>query len=190
MEYEKKECIHISEILEQIKSALRQKNPVQLKALSNKTIHDACAYQDSGSITVAIIAYTLSKLVEREDYKKIRNWPLFVKKLEGILDLAIKSLKEENQELYQEYIQKARKVLESQSISLKPYIQDVLKKAAINKGSKLYDHGLSLEQTGKLLGVSQWELADYVGQRAHTDVKQNQTLNVKQRAKLALEILS
>ena len=72
---------------------------------------------------------------------------------------------------------------------LKQYIQDVFKKAAINKGSKIYEHGLSLEHTAKLLGTSQWELSEYIGQK-HFDVQQVQTIDIKERAKMALEFFS
>ena len=82
----------------------------------------------------------------------------------------------------------ARALLQSQ-ISLKQYIQDVFKKAAINKGSKIYEHGLSLEHTAKLLGTSQWELSEYIGQK-HFDVQQVQTIDIKERAKMALEFFS
>ncbi|MBU0760677.1 MAG: hypothetical protein KJ600_05435 [Nanoarchaeota archaeon] len=184
------ETLHLTNVLEQVKTAISTKNIIQLKDLSNQTIHSASSDQDSASITTAVIVYTLSKLIERADYKRIRNWENFVKKFNGFLTLAIKSLKENNQEKYNDYISQARKTLESHSITLKPYIQDVLKKSSINKGSKIYEHGISLEQTAKLLGITQWELSDYIGSRTLADVKQNQTLNVKERAKMAMEFFS
>jgi hypothetical protein len=190
MQLPKEEIEHQTSILEKAKSALSAKNVSQLKELSNKTINTASAQQDSASITTAVIIYTLSKLVEREDYKKIKNWDTFVKKFNSILNLAVKAIDDNNREAYERYMQKARQTLESQSIVLKPYIQDVLKKASINKASKIYEHGISLEQTSKLLGITQWELSDYIGGRDLADIKQNQTLDVKQRAKMAMEFFS
>ena len=183
---EKKECLHFEEVLNKSKEALKSKNPVLLKELSNQTIHSACNYQDAASITIAVILYSLSKLIEREDYNKVKNWDLFVKKFNATLDLAVLALKEENQEAYEKYILNSRNLLESNSINLKKYIQDILKKASINKGSKIYEHGISLEQTSKLLGISQWELSDYIGQKS-LDVERAETITEKKRAKLALE---
>lgn len=183
----KEEINHQIEVLEQTKSALLNKNILFLKELSNKTINTASAQQDSASITIAVIVYTLSKLVERKDYNRIKDWDSFAKKFNSFLDLAIKALQEQKQEAYEKYIQKTRQILESQSIALKPYILDVLKKASINKGSKIYEHGISLEQTSKLLGISQWELSDYIGSRTMAEVKQAQTIDVKKRAKMAME---
>ena len=46
---------------------------------------------------------------------------------------------------------------------LKLYIDDVLDKAKIVKGSTLYEHGVSIGRAAELLGISQWELMSYVG---------------------------
>ena len=183
-----KETPHTTNLLEKIKSSLNNKDSLKLKELSDHKIHSASSNQDPGSITLTIIVYALSKLLERGDYKKIKNWPVFVKKFNALLDLAILALNQNKKTKYQDYIQKARKLLESHSVNLKPYIQDVLKKASINKGSKVYEHGISLEQTAKILGVSQWELSDYIGQRDHAEVKHNKTIDTKQRARMALEL--
>lgn len=178
------------QILEQTQQALSTKNIFQLKFLSNKTINTASAQQDSSSITIAVMIYALSKFVEREDFKKMSGWDKFVKKFNATIDLAIKALKDENDKAYEKHIQKARQIISSHSPSLKQYIHDVLKKASINKGSRIYEHGISLEQTAKLLGISQWELSDYIGSKTLADIKQNQTIDVKTRAKMALEFFS
>jgi hypothetical protein len=190
MRLPKEEITHQISVLEKCKSALVQKNLFQLKELSNQTINTASAHQDSASITIAVIIYTLSKLVEREDYRKIPSWDKFVKKFNSFIDLAIKALKEDKEKFYEKYIDRARQAITSHSIALKPYIQDVLKKASINKASKIYEHGVSLEQTSRLLGITQWELSDYIGSKDLADQKQNQTLDVKSRAKMALEFFS
>lgn len=186
----KEEIDHQLSVLEKTQDSLKNKNIFLLKELSNQTINTASSHQDSASITIAVIIYTLSKLVEREDYSKIPSWDKFVKKFNATLDLAIKALNDEKDKAYEKYIDKARQIIESQSIALKPYIQDVLKKASINKASRIYEHGVSIEQTAKLLGITQWELSDYIGGKDLADIKQNQTLSVKQRAKMALEFFS
>jgi predicted transcriptional regulator len=73
---------------------------------------------------------------------------------------------------------------------MKPYIQEVLRKASINKASKIYEHGISLGQTAQLLGITQWELSEYSGQTNVSDNDYNKTLDIKKRAKMALEFFS
>ena len=184
------ECDNACEVLEQAIKALKEKDSIKLKELSNQTIHSASTDQNPGIITSAVLIYTLSKLVERKDYTKIKNWEKFVTKFNRILKLAMDALKKRNIEAYKKHLQKARKSLESISGSLKPYIKEILTKASINKSSKLYEHGISLGQTAKLLGVTQWEITGYTGQRNIPDNKQNESIQVEKRAQIALEFFS
>ena len=42
-----------------------EKDTAQLRELSNHTIHNASVFQDEDSISVAILVYSLSKIIER-----------------------------------------------------------------------------------------------------------------------------
>ena len=179
--------MRLVEVLARAKNALLVKNASELKALSDVIVSSACNYQDSASITLSVTLYALNKIIERGDYGKIPRWDFFVKKFNASLNLASRALQEENQFAYEKYIEQARRVLTSQSVSIKPYIQDVLKKASINKGFRLHEHGISLEQTAKLLGVSRWDLAEYVGEKSFSEAGHGETINIKKRAKMALE---
>ncbi|MBI5803727.1 hypothetical protein HY450_00620 [Candidatus Pacearchaeota archaeon] len=187
MELEKNECVHVSEVLRETTLAIVDRNAIKLRELSDKTIHSACSNQDSASLTIAVIIYALGKIIERGDFNKIKNWSTFVKKINLFLTIASESIKKEQYEKYSDNVEKARKVLTSLSVNLKPYIEDVLKKASINKASKLYEHGVSLERTAKLLGVSQWELAEYIGQKRAEGFERTKTIDVKKRARMAME---
>ncbi|MBX4212430.1 hypothetical protein KW787_03190 [Candidatus Pacearchaeota archaeon] len=180
---------HIAQVLQGVKRGLVQQDSALLKELSNQTIHCACTVQDTGSITIAVLVYALSKLIERKDYMRIKKWSLFTKRFNAFLDLAIKAAKEENEEKYTSYLFQARKALTSISVNLKPYIEEVIHKASINKASKIYEHGISLGQTSNILGVTQWELSEYMGQSQKGE-EYNRTLDVRKRAKMALEFFS
>ncbi len=184
------EVEHVIAVLKSVKQALQNEDVLKLKDLSNQTIHSASTSQDEGSITIAVLVYTLSKLLERKEYMKIKNWNNFLKKFNSFLDLAILSLKSQKPENYVYDLEKARKAITSISINLKPYIEEVIRKASINKASKIYEHGISMEQTARLLGITQWELSEYSGQTNVSDVNYNKTLDVKKRAKMALEFFS
>lgn len=181
---------HIIDVIKGTKKSLIGYDSVKLRELSNQTIHNASAHQDVGCITLAVLVYTLSKLVERQDYKKIKNWNVFVKKFISFLNLAIISLKEGNEEKYVDYLERARKTFNSFSVNLKPYIQEVLRKSSVNKASKIYEHGISMGRTAKILGITQWELSEYTGQRAINDNPYNETIDVNKRARTALEFFS
>lgn len=186
---EEKEAQHTIQLLESAMQALLSNNSSKLKELSNQKIHTACCIQDIESITITILLYSLSKLIERKEGLNIKNWDLFVKRFNSVIFLSIKAIKDDNAPKYREYILKAKKTIESLSVNLKPYIKEVLQNASINKASKLYEHGLSLGQTASLLGITQWELLEYTGQRIQ-DSGLSETLEVKKRAKMALEFFS
>lgn len=181
------EVSHLIEVLESTKKALAEENILALRELSNQTIHSSTTKQDSASIALMVIIYTLGKLVERGD---IKNPTGFRKKISELIDKSISSLKQENFEEYRNSIEKLREAITPLSGNMKQYIQEVIRKASVNKASKLYEHGISLEQTSKLLGITQWELADYIGQSPISEARENQTIDIKKRAKLAMEFFS
>jgi len=180
---------HIIQVLKETKSALKEENAIKLKDLSNQTIHCATCDQESGSLAIAIITYALSKIIEREDKKRIKNWPLFVQRFNSFIDLAIKSAQDNNPKAFNENIIRARKTIVNASPKIKGYLEDTLKKATINKASKLYEHGISLGQTAQLLGLTQWEISEYTSQGKEQEYVAS-PLSAKQRVKMALEFLS
>ncbi len=190
-EIKKEEIAHLQEVLRTAQVALIRKDSIKLKELSDQTIHTTSIYQYRGLITITIIIYTLSKMTERQDYKRIKNWSSFVKKINKEFSITIVALKRNNLSLYDNSISNARKILESTSREFKQYIREVLTKAAINKGGKIYEHGLSLEKTSHLLGISQWELNEYAGTTmGKTSAKLSSTIKVKDRARMALEFFA
>jgi len=71
---------------------------------------------------------------------------------------------------------------------LKIYIKDVFRKAQINKASRIYEHGISMEKTAKILGISVWELSEYVGKTRIDDINLGITTPIRKRIKLAEEV--
>ena len=94
------EASHVIEVLTRVKNSLEQEDARELKNLSNQTVHAASIYQHTDYILVATIVYALSKLIERKSTLKIKNWNLFIKKIDSQFALAIKALKQEKTEKY------------------------------------------------------------------------------------------
>lgn len=182
--------MHRIEVLENAKQAFVEEDSGRLNALSDQTIHSASTEQHTDIIATAVFIYALSKILERKSKLKIKNWNEFVKKINSYLSLAITALIEGKNDIYLEHIERARKVMTSISVNLKPYIQDVFRKASINKASKIYEHGISLGQTSKLLGITEWELSEYSGQSNLSENEYNSTLTTKKRAEMAMEFFS
>lgn len=179
---------NLSRILQETKIAVKKEDSIKLKELSNQTIHSASIHQDENSIAVAVIVYSLSKLLERTNYQQYGNWKSFFSSFMKHLDRVYSAIKEDDEEKFRFEIKKLRKTIAKLSGNFKKHVEDVFKKAEISKASRIYEHGISMEKTSKLLGITIWELAGYVGQGGIGDVDLNITLPEKERIKIALEM--
>ena len=178
---------HILEVLKGVNSALKTKDAGLISQLSNQIIHHSSVHQDPDVISVAVIIYSLSKLVEREDLKKYSNWEPFYKSYIQGIQKAIVYLENEQIDKFRKEIKKLREKIGQISGKLKTYIQDVFTKAQINKASKIYEHGISMEQTAKILGVTVWELSEYAGQKQQ-ETGFTTTMPIRQRIKIVEEV--
>lgn len=174
------EVENIIRILKEAKISLKDKDTLKLKHLSNQTNNTASRTQDTDNIAVAVIVYSLGKILER-GYKSDGE---VIKKI----DLLISALEKNDRNLITRNLKELRAEISKISPKMKKDIQDVFRKASINKASKIYSHGVSMENTAKLLGISVWELANYAGAKEVTDTPESKTRNVKERIKTVTEI--
>jgi hypothetical protein len=178
-----KEVNNILRILKETKEAIRKDNFSKLSSLSNQTINTASLTQDPDNITVAIIVYSLDKIFERINVKENEK-NKFEEKIMNYLEESIKKLETGKEKLARNALKKIRGEIEKFSGSIKTNIKDVLRKASINKGSRIFEHGVSVETAADLLGVTQYEIASYVGQKDY-EYSEGKTMDVKKRIKLA-----
>jgi len=179
---------HILQVLQETKEAVRKEDNIKLKELSNQTIHSASIHQDTDCIAIAIIIYSLSKILERTNFREYPGWNSFFKQFMNHIDKAISALKENDENKFGFELRKVRREISSLTGNFKKHVQDVFKKAEINKASRIYEHGISMEKTAKLLGISIWDLAEYAGQTGIPDINLNITMPVKKRIQIAEEI--
>jgi hypothetical protein len=182
-----KEVRNILRILIETKKAFERDDPFELKNLSNQTIHSATISQDGDNVIVAVLVYSLGKILERSNYRNMKGWEAFYKETIKNLDVAIHSLEKNDIENCRVSLGKIRNFLNKIDGDLGQYIKDVFRKAEINKAFKLYEHGLSLEQTAEILGVNLWDLSTYVGQSTISEAKISISMPIKQRVKMAEE---
>jgi len=150
----------------------------QIKSLSNHVIHNASVFQDEDSISIAILIYSLSKIIERRekemDYSKITS----------TLNSALQNLKDNNDGAFRKSIKNLFDFIRSMDARLKLYIHEVINQAQIKKGCKLCEHGISAARASEVLGISRWELMHYLGKTTLID-QLSEPINVSQRLKFA-----
>jgi hypothetical protein len=178
---------NVLRILQEAKTAIRNNDSVKLKELSNQTIHTASITQDSDNIAVAVVVYSLSKIIERKEYETFSGWKNFYKTINLAVDNSINSIKKNDNQKLKDSLLLIQKSISKLSGKLKDYIQDVFRKAEINKASKIYEHGISMEKTASLLGITMFELASYAGQKPDANMSLSNTVDIKSRIKTAEE---
>lgn len=178
---------NVLRILKETRSALENNDPSKMRALSNQTINTASLTQDPDNIAVAVMVYSLSKIIEREDYRNLDGWNVFYTLFTSALDRAINDIEKKQYEKFRKDFEMVRKAINKISGKLRKYIDEVFRQAEINKASRIHEHGLSMEQTANLLGITLYELADYVGKTGISDVPENRTMDVRERIKMVEE---
>lgn len=178
---------NISRILKSVKKRISAGSYNELKDLSNETVHSAAVSQDSLNIIIAVLVYSLSKVLQKENYRKMDGWKEFEGTLLKNLDLMILASDKNDKENLILYAGEIRQVLNTFSGNLGTYIKDIFRKAEINKAFCLYEHGLSVQKTAKLLGVSLWDLSSYIGQSRISEAKISVSLPVRERIKYVEE---
>lgn len=183
-----KEREHVLKILNETKEAFEKGDAIKLKDLSNQTIHASSIDQDPGNVAVAVIVYSLSKIAERKNYQKYSGCDEFCRTIIKLLDKTASALAKSDDTKARSYLTLMRKSIGKLSGKLKGYIQDVFRKAEINKASRIYEHGVSMERTASLLGVTMFDLAEYAGKTGIPDVPLAKTQGVRARLKVAEEM--
>jgi|SRR3989344_3700475 len=170
-------------ILNESIKAIKENNIIRLRDLSNQTIHNSSIYQDENAITIAVLMYSLNKIFQRTSYRDYKDWKLFYDTVLQSLEKANNELKKNNIIDYQNEIKKILNVIDKLSSHLKKYIQEVFNDAQIAKGSRLYEHGISVGKTAELLGITEWEILPYVGRTGIYDMEENLSMKIEDRIK-------
>ena len=178
----KKDIVTVLTRLSEIIKIKNDTDFLELKELSNHVIHNASVFQDEDSVSVAVLIYALSKIIERQqnfDYARIF----------GMVESCISSLLNNNDDGFRKSVKNIFSFIRTIDNKLKMYINEVINQAQIKKGCKLCEHGISVARAAEVLGISQWELMHYLGKTMIMD-QVSEPVNVSQRLKFARGLFS
>jgi len=168
----------ILDVLAKSEAYLEIYDSAKLRELSNCTAHDASIFQDEDSISIAVVMYAISKIMERGSI----DMAGFIE----LLNQAKNYLEQDNLSDYKNTIKRLFDKISRTDTKFKLYVEEVLKQSQIKKGSKLYEHGISLEQAANLLGISQWELMHYIGQTSI--MEEFESTGIRKRLSIARDL--
>jgi len=156
----------IIDVLNELLDILKVKEEIdvaQVKVLSNHVIHNASVFQDEDSVSIAVFIYSLSKMIERND--KELNYA----KLSSMINSCIAALKSNNDESFRKSVGDILNFIRAVDRRIRLYIHEVINQAQVKKGCKLCEHGISVARASQVLGISRWELMDYLGKTTLVD---------------------
>ena len=168
-------------ILAEIEHAIDVHDISRLKPISNHTIHNASIFQDNDSVMMAIITYSLYKVLNLQAL----STTVVRQHLKSMQD----ALAESNLPRYNHETKKMLALISKADSKMKLYIDHVIEQAEVKKGSKLYEHGISASTAASIMGISVWELMNYIGK---TGISENfpSSIPVKKRLEHARSLFS
>jgi hypothetical protein len=160
-------------IMAEIENAINIHDISRLKAISNHTIHNASIFQDHDSVVMAVITYSL--------YKVLTLQAVTTSSVRQILKAMQDALAENDLPKYNSETRRMLSLISKADRKLKLYIDHVIEQAEIKKGSKIYEHGISASTAANLMGISVWDLMNYVGK---TGISENFPSNIHEKKRL------
>jgi len=178
----KKDILAIIDSAIEILSSKKERDLLELGELSNHIIHSASIFQDEDSISIALLVYSIYKVLSRGIGKeKIYSG------IKGIIKQARAALEQDQIETYRKKIKNVFDIILKIDKRVSIYLEELLDKAKLKKGSKIYEHGISAARVAEMLGISQWEMMGYVGR---TDLPGYGVRKVEERLAFAKSLFS
>lgn len=183
------EQISLVRLLKRINVLFKEKDIKGLRRLSDILIQDSSVMQDDYMISLAIVIYTLSKILEKEQFESQSSWSSFYKSILKNLNLLSKNMEKSEFEKYKQNMNNL--ILEIKRIDMKAstYIEELMKSSKIKKGSNLYGYGLSLGRAAQLLGISKWELMGYLG-NVELKEQKSKSINMTSRYDISKKVFN
>ncbi|MFH0874854.1 MAG: hypothetical protein V1859_02865 [archaeon] len=141
-------------------AAIERDEILKLRDISNEVIHNASIFQDEDSISTAIMVYTISKLYRDEDIRRLvlpDLWKL------------VENLNKNEFELFRQGLKELMNKIPSKKKNTKLYVPEIFEQAQVSKGTKIYDHGISIARVAETIGASVWGLTQYIGKTTIPD---------------------
>jgi hypothetical protein len=163
-------------VLQNSIKAIKNADIVALREESDHIVHCSAIFQRQESIQTAIVIYALSKILERGKTIDAR-----------VLDAMQKAcdfMKADNIRGFNTEIKSMLDMISAVDDQLSKYMQHIVTEAQIKKGSKIYEHGISLGKTAQMFGLSQWELMKYIGKTRMSEYMAD-TIPIQQRLQFA-----
>jgi len=167
----KQKVISVLTSLKEILSS-DQVTPTRLKQLSEELVEGASLFNDPDCISVSVLAYSLYKIFSK-------NLDIEKTSLLGYVSAALGSV--DNDTRFRSDIRKLFDHLKKYDKNIDTNILQIVKHVQVKNGLKMYEHGLSIGQAAEVMGVSKWNIMEYLGASSIVDQDSSQRIDCKTR---------
>ncbi len=171
---------NILKLLKDSLDAINEGDSFMLKELSNGNIHNASIFQDEDSLSISVVIYALSKVIDHTDSRQA---------IASQLQKAIEALSSGKDTAYRSQIRQIIRSIRLEDSRLKKFVFSVMEQAQVKKGSAIYEHGISIGRVAEMLGVSKWELMQYLG-KTQAPEQSSERIPTEKRLELARRVFS
>ncbi len=169
-----------------IKNAFKERDAFKLREIANEAIREAVLSGDKNLANIAVLAYSLSKILSKLHFRKRRDWTRFTKDVERELAGLVGVAKNGDlSRICEELIELVRKIDEGAG----NYTRGLVFKARVKLASEAYALGLSLSSAADLVGADKYELMRYVGATKIHDRPFVKTMSTLERYKILKGVL-
>ncbi|MCW1309547.1 MAG: hypothetical protein QXP04_02545 [Candidatus Nanoarchaeia archaeon] len=178
--------------LKNVLKNLERKKFYEILRLSDYTIHSASVFQDRFSNMIAVAVYSLGYILQNEKMRRKsgEEFDKFVNNIEQMLSIAIEQLEKNDIVGFDVKMKQILREIARMDFRFGEHIEFVIKKAKLEKASKIAEHGISAGRVADLLGISEWELVDYIGERKFHDNVLTITKSIEERMKSGKKLFS
>lgn len=173
----------ILKILQETLDAFNRGDYMALKEISDHTIHNASIYQDHSSVSMAVIVFSIFKIASRSEGREKQVCKEIITALKDAFEL----LKRDRVNEYKMAVKKIFRKVSAVDQRFRIHIEQVINQAEVKKGSRLYEHGISMARAAEMLGVTEWELMNYVGKTRILELE-TAPFDIKARVSFAKKI--
>ncbi len=171
----------IARVLIEAKEAVYKQDTERLAKLSDTVIHNASVFQDEDTIEIAIAIYALAKLLHRKAELHDQFLAL-ISHLEHLFS-------QKQYHAYRRSLKHLLTLVDEGDNNVTKLAKEVIASARVKKGSKLYYHGISVAQSACALGISQWELYNYIGKAERDEDETASVANTRKRLAYTKQLL-
>jgi hypothetical protein len=180
----------IVDVIENVLKHLNADDEKGVKKWSDHIIHSASIFQDKYSVQLATAVYSIGKTMANH-YSR-RKWPdkykTTIKTIESLLKKALEFARQKKIDEYYKIMVELLSLIGKYNKRFGQYLEEVIRYAMIKKGSRMYEHGISMGRVAEILGISEWELMERTGWLGERDFPKIPIMPVEKRQDDAKEL--